>query len=407
MSARTKARNQFLTLFAADVVSVLGTRISMVAVPWLVLVTTGSPAKMGLVALAEMLPYVVSAVASAPLADRFGLRRATIVTDTVSAIAMALIAAVPQLGFGGLLVLIAIAGGMRGIGDRVKHVMLRPLAEQAGLEMIRVTSAYEGANRGAMLIGAPIGGLLIYAVGARGTIWIDAVSFALCALTVATLIRLPAGEGEPQAGERYLKALVGGFRYLWNDKLLLGMMAVIFVFNISVQASVAVFVPVWVNEVLHSPAALGLLFGSFALGGVLGNIGFTIAAPKLPRMTVFLIGAVLAGAPRMLAMGVSHHLWLVLPITFLSGLASASINPVLGATLYERVPKELQTRVFGVCASFGFLGVPIGGLLAGWGTSVFGLRTAILLLSALVLAGTAVPLWRLHRRTTEEEVVTA
>ena len=57
----------------------------MVAIPWLVLITTGSPAKMGLVAGAEMLPYVVSGVLAAPLADRFGLRRTSIVTDLGSA----------------------------------------------------------------------------------------------------------------------------------------------------------------------------------------------------------------------------------------------------------------------------------------------------------------------------------
>jgi MFS family permease len=146
-------RARFVALFTADVVSVLGTRVSMLAIPWLVLVTTGSPAKMGLVAGAEMLPYVVSGVVAAPLADRFGLRRTTIVTDVGSALAMAAVTFAPQLGFGWLLVLVAVAGALRGLGDRVKHVILRPLAEAAGIQMLRVTTAYEGFSRTAMLVG--------------------------------------------------------------------------------------------------------------------------------------------------------------------------------------------------------------------------------------------------------------
>ena len=71
-------------------------------------------------------------------------------------------------GSGALLVLVALAGATRGLGDRVKHVMLRPLAEAAGIKVIRVTSAYEGFSRTAMLLGSAAGGLLIAWVGATG-----------------------------------------------------------------------------------------------------------------------------------------------------------------------------------------------------------------------------------------------
>ncbi|MGH3748642.1 MAG: MFS transporter, partial [Micromonosporaceae bacterium] len=53
------ARAGLVALFVADVISSLGSKISLVAIPWLVLTSTGSPAKMGLVAAAEMLPYML------------------------------------------------------------------------------------------------------------------------------------------------------------------------------------------------------------------------------------------------------------------------------------------------------------------------------------------------------------
>ncbi len=385
-------RGRFAALFAADVLSVLGTRVSMLAIPWLVLVTTGSPAKMGLVAGAEMLPYVVSGVVAAPLADRFGLRRTTIATDVGSALAMAGIAAVPQLGFGALLVLVAVAGALRGLGDRVKHVLLRPLAEAAGIRLLRMTAAHEGFSRTAMLVGSSVGGLLIFWFGATGAIWLDAATFAACAVIVATVVPAadPAAGPADEAGrEPYLVALRGGFRALWTDPLLPSMIAMLFVLNMFNQAMVAVFIPLWVEETTSTPAALGLLFGTFAAGAVLGSIAFTVLAPRLRMYQVFMLGAALAGTPRLLVLGVSHDLVLVCTVAFLSGVAMAAVNPVLGAMLYERVPARVQTRAFGVCTAITFTGVPVGGVLGGLAAAEFGLSPAIIGGSALCLVMTA------------------
>lgn len=398
----TGRRRGLFALFAADVISVLGDRVSMVAIPWLVLETTGSAAKMGLIAGAEMLPYVVSGVVAAPVADRFGLRRTSIAVDIGSAIAMVVIAVSPGLSFLHLAILVAIAGTLRGLGDRVKHVMLKPMADAAGVRMIRVTSSYEGFTKAATLIGAPVGGLMILWVGANGAIWIDAVSFAVCGALVWTMVHLPkpvADESaEPEVREPYLVALRGGFSYLRRDRLLLGMILMIFGLNVFNQASTAVFAPLWVNDVFGSPAGLGVLFGGFAAGAMLGNVLFTIVAPKLPQLPAFMIGAALGGAPRLLTLGLSHHLWTVVTVSFLSGVAMASVNPIMGVMLYERVPAALQTRVFGVTGAIAFIGIPIGGVLAGWGVSVFGLRPAIVVAGLLLGVVTVVPMLRVLAR---------
>ena len=400
MADSLNARGRFVALFVADVVSVLGSRVSMLAIPWLVLVTTGSATKMGLVAGAEMLPYVLSGVLAAPLADRFGVRRTTIVTDAGSALAMAGIAAAPDLGFGWLLVLVAFAGATRGLGDRVKHVMLRPLAEEAGIKVIRVTSAYEGFSRTAMLLGSAAGGLLIAWVGPLGAIWVDAASFALCALVVAVLVRLPEDafpQQTPDTREPYLVALRGGFRVLWRDDLLPTMLVMLFALNMFNQAAIAVFIPLWVDEVLHTPEALGLVLGTFAAGAVFGSVVFTAISPKLPMYQTFMLGAVLAGAPRLLVMGLTHDVVVVSVVTFLSGLAMAALNPVLGTMLYERVPPELQTRAFGVCTAVTFTGIPIGGVLGGLAVTGLGIDPAILVAGVLCLAATVAP-WVWSRR---------
>lgn len=390
-------RRGFVALFAAEIISALGSKISLVAVPWLVYETTGSATWMGIVGAAEMVPYLLTSALAAPAADRYGLRRTTVVCDVGSALAMAAVAFAPDAGFGALVLLVAVAGGLRGIGDRVKHAMLRPLAQAADLKLIRVTAAHEGFTRGAALLGAPVGGLLVYWFGATGAIWCDAASFALCAALVFSLVRMPAGAttGEAAGGavrEPYLTALRGGFRYLRRDRLLAAMVGIVFTLNVFSNASIVVFVPLWVADVLRTPAGLGLVLGAFSAGALLGNVGFTVLAPRLPLYLSFALGAAVSGFPRLLVLGLSDQLAVVLAVTFLSGVGIASVNPILGVMLYERVPEVLQTRVIGLAGATGFAGLPVGALLGGWAAAGLGLVPALLVAAGVCALVTAAPL---------------
>ncbi|GAA3755851.1 MFS transporter [Micromonospora maritima] len=384
-------RRELYTLVGADLLSNLGTRISVVAIPWLVLETTGSPTRMGLVAAAETLPYMLSSALATPWADRFGVRRTSVFVDAASAAAMAVVALAPWLGFGTLLVLVAVAGGLRGIGDRVKHVLFKPAAERAGVPLIRLTSAYDGLARGMTLFGAVLGGLLIDWVGLTRAIWIDAATFAVCALLIGLLVHPPA-PAHPAPREPYLRALRGGFAYLRTDRTLLTMLIVVSASNMFANASVAVWIPLWVNQVLGDPAGFGLLLGVFSAGALLGNLLFTLLGTRLPGQAVFALGLALSGTPRLLALALSDDLVVVLVVTFLSGIGIAAVNPLLGAALYQRVPEALQTRVLGISGSVAFLGLPVGALLGGWSVAALGLHRALLVMAVACLVLTVVPL---------------
>jgi len=68
-------RTPLVGFLLADAISLCGTRVSMIAIPWLVLTTTGSAVQTGLVAFAEMAPYVVLKALAGPWTDRVGPRR--------------------------------------------------------------------------------------------------------------------------------------------------------------------------------------------------------------------------------------------------------------------------------------------------------------------------------------------
>ncbi|SCL25756.1 Predicted arabinose efflux permease, MFS family [Micromonospora pallida] len=384
----SRSRAALVGLLTAGTISDTGTRVSTVTLPWLVLVSTGSPTRMGLVVAAEMLPYVLVSALGPPLVDRLGARRVSITADLASAGCMALLAATYGFGFATLLGLVAVIGVLRGLGDNAKRAMAHATIAAAGASMARVSSIDDGLHRMSILVGAPAAGVIIAWFGITQAILIDAASFAVAAAIVTALI--PASIGRPThtdttEREPYLKALGIGLRHLRQDQVAVGIFAVMFIVNLFNQASVAVYIPLWVDRVLDNPAALGAVSGALALGAIVGNIGFTIAATRLPRYVTFTIGLLVGGAPRFLALAFSHDLLVVIAITFVSGVALSSVNPIIAATILERTPPALQARMFGLATAVSWASIPLGGVLGGWAASALGLTVSIALSGLLYL----------------------
>ncbi|MGE5828999.1 MAG: MFS transporter [Micromonosporaceae bacterium] len=407
-----------ISLLAAGAVSSVGSRMSALALPWLVLVTTGSPTRMGIVAGVGSLTYVLAGVFATPLANRIGIRRSAIAADLGSAATVGGIAAFSHIGFGVLVTLVAATGALAAIGNNTKNVLLAPAAAEAGTPMARVTAIFAGLTRTATIIGASIGGVLIAWLGTLAVVWIDAISFAACAGIVALLVRAvpniaaaaeeraedrPTVAGQPatdpSAGadrpavkpEPYFTALAGGVRHLRGDRLLVGVVTMMFMLNLFNQASSAVFVPLWVLQVLHSPVALGFMASSFALGAIAGNVVFAALATRLPRYLTLVVGYFIGGAPRFFILSISERLEIVLAVTLICGLATSSVNPTIGALLYQRVPAALQSRVFGLCGAVSYGGLAVGGLVGAWFVAWLGLAGGIALAGLLYFGATLSP----------------
>jgi MFS family permease len=400
-------RHRGLTaLLAAETVSMVGTAMTMLALPWLVLVTTGSAAQTGLVAAAEALPYVLASGLGGPVLDRIGVRRASLLADAAS---VAVVAAIPGLYAARLLplpvllVLVAAAGMLRGGADSAKRVLFPAVVAGSGVDLTRATSLQDGISRLATLVGVPLGGLLIAALEAPAVILIDAGTFAFAAFAVALLVR--PGGARPETGQRepYLVAMRTGWRWLRQQPLVLAITLSLCVLNLFDAAYSSVLVPVWAREVAGSPVVLGVLGGCFATGAVLGNLVFTALAPKAPRWATFSVGFLIGGAPRFVALAATDQLWVVYTVSFVAGLGIAAINPILGAVLYERIPERLRARVLGINTALCWAGIPLGGLVGGALATWFGLRSALLTIGAAYLLVTLLPfvrpVWRdLDRR---------
>ncbi|GIH04524.1 MFS transporter [Rhizocola hellebori] len=370
-----------------------GTRMSAVALPWFVLVSTGSVAKMGVVAAAETLPYVLACGLGGPLLDRLGYRRVSIVADAASAAA---VLAIPFLGlnFSLLVGLVAVAGGLRGLGDTSKRVIFRQSVMTSGVDVTRATSINDGLLRLTTLLGAPLAGLLIAAFDAQTVLIIDAGTFGFGAAAIAIAVPAIASTG---SAEPYLKALRGGFSYLRQDRLVAGLLVIFFCTNLFDSAYGSVLIPLWAKEVIGSPVALGLVSASFAVGAVLGNVVFTVVAPRVPRFATYAVGFVIGGAPRFLVPAFTDEAWPLYLVSFIAGLGMASVNPIIGAVMFERVPEHMLARVQGLGTAVAWGGIPVGALIGGWLGGI-DLAVAFVVLGIGYLVVTLVPfthpIWR-------------
>ncbi|WP_019812388.1 MFS transporter [Saccharomonospora halophila] len=400
-------RSALIGLLAAEGISIMGSRMSLIALPWLVLTTTGSPALTGIVAAGETVPYVLAGALGSPLVDRFGARRASLLADWLSAAVLGAVPFLYHLGPALLLTLVFVVGGLRGLSDLAKRVLLPHTVRDATMPMTRATALYDGVHRFSALVGGPVAGVLIAWFGAPVVIGIDAGSFAVCAVVVMLTIRRRPDDGDasstrdphspPEDREPYWTALRRGFRHLRRDRLMLSVMAIMFLVNLFDTAALSVYLPVWAEQIVGSPLALGLCSGAFAAGALVGNVGIVAFTKRIPRYATLVTGLLIGGAPRFLAVGTSDSMLLVTLVMFVAGLGLAAVNPIITAVLYERTPTDMQARVFGTVTATAFAGMPLGSLLAAWSMPSLGFTASLLLTAALFFAATVAPL--LDRRT--------
>jgi MFS family permease len=391
-----RRRKGILGLLTANGISAMGTRMSMLAIPWFVLTTTGSAAETGIVAFAETAPYVLLMAFGGPLVDRLGAWRVAIASELIAGVAMGLI---PILHFTDVLnvpllaVLAAIAGGVRGAGDTGNRVLVPALAEAAHMPIERAAGLFDGISRIAGMLGIPAAGFLIAAFSAPAVIVLDAVSFGVSALLLVALVPSwsQPDQHPDEAESGYVRRLAQGFRHLRGDRLLLGIGFMVLVTNLIDAAVGSVLMPLWGAERLGSPVGIGLISGAFGLGAVSGNAALTWLAPHLSRRWVYAVGFLLAGGPRLAAFALLSSVEPMLVIGFLAGFGAGSINPILGAVEFDRVPRHLQARVIGAIGALAWAGIPIGPILGGALADSLGLATTLWIGAGIYLATTLIP----------------
>ncbi|WP_063760509.1 MFS transporter [Streptomyces sp. NRRL S-241] len=402
-SASSRRLTPLAALVAASGISSLGMAATLVAVPWFVLHSTGSGTRTGLVATAEVLGLLCSAVLAGPVVDRLPVRATSVGADLLTAAAISLIPllhAWDALNLPVLTALVFLVGAARGPSDTSKQLLLPAAMQRAGVTAERATGCVEGARRIGMMAGAPLAGLLIATAGPVRTLYADMAAMALCALLVAALVavvpRSRPADGAP--GGSYAGELRFGLAQLRRDRLLGAMVGVLMLTNALDGALNGVLYPAYGTQVLRSSALFGAMITAMGAGALLGAALYGWAGHRLPRRAVFVGAFVLVGAVRCAALAAEPRVPVLLAVLAVSGIGSGVVGPLMMSVAYERVPEEVRGRVFGLLVAAALAATPLGMLGAGLVLDASGLVAALLGTGALYLAVTLAPLvlpvWR-------------
>jgi MFS family permease len=381
-------RAPLYALYAADTISLSGNAVAQIAIPWYVLTTTGSATLTALVVFFNFLPIVLAAFFGGVVVDRLGFRASSIVADLASSGAVAaipLLATTVGIEIWQLMVLVFVGALLDAPGATARAALLPDAVELAGVRMERASGIRSAIQQGAVLIGAPLGGVLVAAVGASAALWIDAASFLLSAALVAAFVPRPHEEaGQPRGGGRFLSELAEGLRFIWQRPLVRAVVFMVLITNL-IEAPGSVVLAVFAREEYGTAADFGLLVGVLGGGALAGALAYSAVGHRFSRRRTFLV--CFSGVPvGYLALASQPPLPLAVAALALAGLAAGPINPLLFTVMTEIVPTELRGRVFGAVRGGAWAAIPLGILLGGVAVAAIGAPATFLAMGLLLAA---------------------
>jgi MFS family permease len=372
----------YLLLWGGQTLSNIGSGVSRIAYPLLVLAITGSPAQAGLIGALRALMYIVLILPAGALLDRWNRKQVMLICDTVRAIGMASIPVAGLLGHLTLAQLYAVAfieGTFEAFFDIAEVSSVPQVVPQeqlpAAMSRVQVTAGLT------TLIGPSLGGTL-FAIRSLLPFLADAISYVISVVSLS-FIRVPfqRQRNTTETTARNLRREIGeGLRWLWNQPLLRSM-AFITAGNIFFGAGQTLIIIVIAQQQHASDATIGLIFGIAGIGTILGAImvetirrHFTFAQIIIGVLWLFVVFWLpLATLPSPLILG------LLTAATFFIGPFYSVTNVSYRLTI---TPDELQSRVNSVARLIALGLSPIGQALTGILLQYTGPQTTVLLLTA-------------------------
>jgi MFS family permease len=349
-------------LLAAEVISSTGTQMTWLALPWFVLRTTGSPQRMTLVIIAEILPVALLGFWGGVIAARLGTRRTMLVCDLARVPLFASIPALQDAGrlsFPLLLAIVAATGVFLAPYFSVQRAVVPELVGEDQLQVSQATALFQLANRLTIFLGPPLAGLLIGAIGTADVLYVDAATYLVSFTLVALFVHPPEVpvEEAPQG-------VLDGVRFLFRDRLLRVWTPAVTVIDICWQLLFASLLVLVATTYGGDPHIAGWLSGALGGGAIVGAFASMWLVRRVEPLALGAVG---------LACQMSSLWLLVVPAAWafpVFAMASAGffmsiVNAPTQSLALLRIPRELRTQSFAAFGVLQCIGAPIGLLLAG------------------------------------------
>jgi MFS family permease len=373
----------YLLLWSGQSVSILGSQVTQIAFPLLVLGLTGSPAIAGFVAAARTVPYLLFALPAGALVDRWDRKLTMILCGSGSALALASVSIAYLLGILAIPQIVAVSfieGTFAVIYGLAETSALPRVVPKAQMSTAVAQQQLQYSLGG--ILGPPLGGAL-YSASPLLPFALDAASYATASVAL-TAIRTRFS-GERTADGRSLWAEVSeGVRWLWGHHLIRYMAFLTGMLNFA-GSGITLIVIVLAQKQGASPAMTGAIFAAAGVGGVLG----ALIAPTVQRRFSFgkaIIGNIWLSGLALSLFSVAVSPILLIATLGLMSLIGPSYDTVQMTYRLAIIPDALQGRVNSVFRLVAQGLSPLGLALTGILLERVGGGTTALILGSIILA---------------------
>jgi MFS family permease len=379
-------RNRSLVgLIVAELVSLTGSAMTFVALPWFVLATTGSTARMGWVLAAEMLPIALVGIPAGSLISRLGAKRTMLLADAARG---PLLLVIPILHHSGHLSFAALLGVTFAIGafSAPYFASMRTVVPEVAGEderaVAQVSAVLGGATQLTQIAGPVLAGVLIAATSASTALVVDGCTYLFSFCVIGLFVRA----GRRVAATARSRGVFAGLRFLFHDSLLGPIVVAACAINFVAQGLIVGLQGIAFFRYDADAHVLGYLFGAFGVGALLGAVAAQRLAGSADLMKLAAIAIVAMPLPLfLLSVSMPWALALVVVATF--AFFSPLVNaPILGV-LTVRTPQELRPKVMSAVMTVAAMAGPLGFLAAGFALRYISLSTLFIVLPALLTLG--------------------
>ena len=366
----------FLQLMLYRIGTILSYQIVAVTVGWHVYELTRDPLSLGLIGLAEVLPFFCVAPFAGYLVDHLPRRKLGMAACTgLVATALLLVLVTVQWpvarGVWPIYAAVAVGGCVRAFLGPVYNALFARVLKRE--QFVRGASIGSVVFQSGLVIGPAIGGVL---VGWAGKHVAYGTAAAFAAIAVLALARLKVSEPAPvlQRGPIFA-SIRDGLRFVFGNQVMLGamsldMFAVLFGGAISLA-------PAFIHDILHyGPEGLGILRAAPALGAVSAGL-YLARRPLQANAGRTMLLAVAGFGVCIIGFGLSKHFWLSAAFLLGSGLCDG-VSVVIRSTILQlATPDEMRGRVSSINGIFIGSSNELGAFYAGSMARLLGLVTAV------------------------------
>ncbi|MEU9110552.1 MFS transporter [Streptomyces sp. NPDC048483] len=366
-----RSSRDFRLLWCAGVITVFGSSLTFVAVPFQLKELTGSTLAVGSLGAVELVPLIVFGLYGGALADALDRRRLIIWTEValgLMSLLLLLNSLLPHPLVWPLYALAAVSSALTGLQRPALDALVPRIVPHDQLAAAAALNSLRW-QLGTIAGPAVAGWLLAYA----GVRWAYAADAATFAFSVPLALRLAPAPASHDAVKPSLRGIAEGARYAWSRKELLGtyaldLTAMLFAFPLAIFPFLA--------DDLHAPWALGLMYAALPAGAALVSLtsGWTSHVHRQGRAVAL---AAAGWGLAVAAAGLLHHVWLVLLCLMLAGSFDMISGIFRSAMWNQTIPDELRGRLAGIELLSYSAGPQLGQLRIGGMAALTSVRTAV------------------------------